>query len=453
MKDGHDQNAAGDDAGNELMQVGGVRTLGWAAYLACSWTWCIGMFLPVLLVRDFGVWAFVVFALPNVIGAGAMGWVLRSAGTASIILQTHRWAVSRFSLVTVAFHLFFLGWMVTVLMPGIWINVGLDGPAIQRLGVLGVSAMVVGVAATRASLPLASIVMWIVSLGTGAMVMWAGAWDDFWHTRAANSFRSLRTNELLMLAPACVLGFALCPYLDATFLHARRQLGRTASRVAFGVGFGVFFLVMILFTLGYSAAVRPLLVPISGGGAEPRIAIALWSHLLLQSVFTIAVHLRAVPREVQARLNNAPRRLGNRTAVVLGVIGGAALIGAGYATGDYNYRSMMLGEVLYRVFMSFYGLVFPAYVLICMIPTGHGERVHSGLGGGTGRVKLRVWLASVVVATPFYWLGFIDRLEEWLIPGLLVLAGGRGVVVLLARRAGVDQTDAAATGTASASHL
>ena len=52
---------------------------GWAAYLACSWTWCIGMFLPVLLVRDYGVWGWIVFAVPNVLGAAAMGWVLRSA--------------------------------------------------------------------------------------------------------------------------------------------------------------------------------------------------------------------------------------------------------------------------------------------------------------------------------------------------------------------------------------
>src|ERR1051325_4731620 len=49
---------------------------GWAIYLGMSWTWCIGMFLPVLLVRDYGVWASVVFAVPNVLGAAAMGWVL-----------------------------------------------------------------------------------------------------------------------------------------------------------------------------------------------------------------------------------------------------------------------------------------------------------------------------------------------------------------------------------------
>ncbi|MDB5302268.1 MAG: hypothetical protein JWO87_3931, partial [Phycisphaerales bacterium] len=45
--------------------------LGWGAFLACSWTWCIGMFLPVLLVRDFGEMGWLVFAAPNVVGAAA----------------------------------------------------------------------------------------------------------------------------------------------------------------------------------------------------------------------------------------------------------------------------------------------------------------------------------------------------------------------------------------------
>ena len=89
---------------------GGVslRTIGWGAFLGASWTWCIGMFLPVLLVRDYGLWAWFVFAIPNVVGAAAMGWVLRDAD-ASLRLQTkHLPAVVAFSLVTIAFHVFFL---------------------------------------------------------------------------------------------------------------------------------------------------------------------------------------------------------------------------------------------------------------------------------------------------------------------------------------------------------
>ena len=45
-----------------------VKSFLWAFFLACSWTWCVGMFLPVLLVRNWGIWGWVVFAVPNVIG-------------------------------------------------------------------------------------------------------------------------------------------------------------------------------------------------------------------------------------------------------------------------------------------------------------------------------------------------------------------------------------------------
>ena len=44
----------------------------WALFLGVSWTWVIGMFLPVLLVRDYGMLGWIVFAVPNVVGAAAM---------------------------------------------------------------------------------------------------------------------------------------------------------------------------------------------------------------------------------------------------------------------------------------------------------------------------------------------------------------------------------------------
>src|SRR4051812_30605350 len=61
----------------------------WSIYLASSWTWCIGMFLPVLLIRDYGLWGWIVFAVPNVVGAGAMGWVLRSRTTSRHMVVAH----------------------------------------------------------------------------------------------------------------------------------------------------------------------------------------------------------------------------------------------------------------------------------------------------------------------------------------------------------------------------
>ena len=32
-----------------------LHVLAWACFLGCSWTWVIGMLLPILLVRDFGL--------------------------------------------------------------------------------------------------------------------------------------------------------------------------------------------------------------------------------------------------------------------------------------------------------------------------------------------------------------------------------------------------------------
>src|SRR6059058_3078406 len=86
-------------------------SLAWAAYLASSWTWCIGMFLPVLLVRDYGVWGWIVFAIPNILGAAAMGWVIRSPEQSRSIVAVHQPAIVIFSTVTAAFQVFFAAWI------------------------------------------------------------------------------------------------------------------------------------------------------------------------------------------------------------------------------------------------------------------------------------------------------------------------------------------------------
>ena len=83
----------------------------WAIYLGCSWTWCIGMFLPVLLVRDYGFWSFIAFAVPNVAGAAAMGWMVRSPAQSARFCEAHRRACGVFSIVTVLFQAYFVGWM------------------------------------------------------------------------------------------------------------------------------------------------------------------------------------------------------------------------------------------------------------------------------------------------------------------------------------------------------
>src|SRR4051812_7857378 len=90
-----------------------TETLGWAAYLACSWTWCIGLFLPVLLVREFGVRGWVAFAVPNIIGAALFGWIIRDGDASRRFVGKHRLACEVFSAVTIAFQIVFIGSFLT----------------------------------------------------------------------------------------------------------------------------------------------------------------------------------------------------------------------------------------------------------------------------------------------------------------------------------------------------
>src|SRR4051794_2579723 len=87
-----------------------LRTILWAAFLASSWTWCIGMFLPVLLVRDFGILGYLAFFVPNVLGAATMGWVVRGPDMAGRMVRAHAPAMRAFSLVTIAFQAYFAAW-------------------------------------------------------------------------------------------------------------------------------------------------------------------------------------------------------------------------------------------------------------------------------------------------------------------------------------------------------
>ena len=82
---------------------------------------------------------------------------------------------------------------------------------------------------------------------------------------------------------------------------------------------------------------------------------------------------------------------------------------------------MPAGELIYRLFMSFYGLVFPAYVWICMVPGRGGE---SGLTPG----KLRAMMLGILVAAPMYWMGFIEDQLVWLVPGVAAVLLSRFAV-------------------------
>jgi hypothetical protein len=373
----------------------------WAAFLACSWTWCIGMFLPVVLLRDYGPWGFVIFAVPNVIGAASIGWVIRSPETAKRILDRHRLAIGLFSAVTIAFHVYFLAWIGSW-MPGV---LGLDRKIVSGILTIALLAFVgLSVASVR-TLVLTSVPLWLMS---GALVGTLMGIDT--RTAAALPPAAIDESALLWLAPVMVFGFALCPYLDGTFLTARASLSNDRAKVAFGLGFGVLFLAMIVGTVLYA----PLLESTLGGHTVARwVGAFLLIHLLLQSIFTISAH----------------RRASTLDAVPAPVLWGQLLVAAGgavLATRLPDYAGLSAGEIGYKIFLVFYGLVFPAFVWLFMIP---GKNISSRGGRFQPPVSVRqhrlIFAAAVGIALPMFWMGFIERQEFFLVPGILVVLASR----------------------------
>lgn len=367
--------------------------LGWAMYLGCSWTWCIGMFLPVLLVRDYGIWGWIVFAIPNVLGAAAMGWVLRSPQASSQVVAAHRWACTGFSVVTIAFHLFFFATIVDYL-------IGAAAPAI----VLALLFVFMLVSRMKGEIGLAfvvfacSILAWIV-----AVVL-----DPTWRAGMQGNHPGI---NLAMLAPICAFGFAFCPYLDLTFHKARQESqSPSESHRAFGIGFGVFFLLMILFTLFYAPRLTGAVEPNSS--LRPPLGIfglVIGLHMIIQSVLTLVYHGR--------QLGSAGLWLIAPIATLLAIAIPVRMI--------FPYAGLTIAEGGYRIFMAFYGLIFPAYVWICMIP-GRGMQAPTKSG-------LFAWGIAVLIAGPMFWLAFIEGKMIWLLPGLgvVLLLGG---VSFLAKR-------------------
>ena len=346
-----------------------THPLPWAFYLACSWTWVIGMYLPVLLVRDYGLWGWVAFAVPNVVGAAAMGWFLKSRESALHIARDHKAAVFCFSAVTVSFQIYVLMWLVP-----------------RFAGVLGI-VMVLPALLLAASVPLANLVgrrgvavaVWLVSVALfGAM-----GFNGVLLVPAATGLQP--TWHLSGLSAACLLGFALCPYLDATFLRARANTSDRGAKIAFGVGFGVLFLAMIVGTLLYG-------VWAVGGGLATLLGGLLLAHLTVQVCFTVAAHTSAA--------GTSPLTLIG--IVLAAVLGMAAMRGD---LSDFRLFDLSLGEQIYRAYLGFYGLVFPAYVLLVMV----------------GRKSVRSFAVAVLIALPFLAAGFLMRAMPWTVAGVGVV--------------------------------
>ena len=361
----------------------------------------IGMFLPAMMLRDYGAWGWVVFVIPNVLGAAALGYVLGNADKSKAMVARHGDMCLRFSQVTVAYHLFVIGWLYGRLLG--W----------GFVGIVIIAAIAYGLLSRREwwgwGIVRAAVLLMMVSVVLGLVAAflpgaWAGVWPGVF---TDGSPTRLTRADLLWFIPSAIIGFALCPYLDLTFHRARQALCPRAGRAGFAIGFGVFFLLLMLFSLAYGGLLAPLISD-SGQAELPwSWQIVLGVHLTLQAAFTIAVH----GREIAARQKAGP--MGGMLMVagvclVLGLLASTApTAGAQELSG---------GEIAYRIFLLAYGLIFPAYVWLCVIPTW---------GNIPSRRKVIVWVAAVGIAFPMAYAGFIAGHSFWIAISLAVLAFAR----------------------------
>ena len=206
----------------------------------------------------------------------------------------------------------------------------------------------------------------------------------------------------LWMLPVMLFGFLLCPYLDITFHHARQQLDtKKNGRLGFSIGFIGFITYMILLTARYAGAIADAVdgtcvAPI----ATPWLATGILIHILCQWLFTVRVHLH--------RIGTLPGARSKRPILLLLAL--AAGLTGFLAAQLPSYAGLTGGEIIYRIFMSAYGLVFPAYVLYRVV-----MKKKIGL--------MTLWI-MIALASPMFWMGFIERQPLWLIPGMgLILLG------------------------------
>jgi hypothetical protein len=381
---------------------------GWAVYLGCSWTWCIGMFLPALLIRDLGFWGYVVFAVPNVVGAAAMGWVLRSPESSRKLVEDHRAAAVMFSRVTILFHVFWISWVGWIGAAMLSMNGITNSVILAVLGSLTALAYA-GAAVLNKSTDrrkhLASFLVWTVSAGLLLLV-----------TLGPSVFRSdlgtlLKskpfTMDVVWLLPASIFGFVFCPYLDLTFNRARQACNKPSeSRFAFGMGFGVFFCSMILLTLIYGTHLLNDFSSIAGWAAAYLIL-----HIVAQLVVSVVFHSDELERTAPRSKSSLPV---SGFAVLAAVIAAFGLL-CNTTLEDVNAFGLTTGEFTYRLFLTFYALIFPTYVYLNVWDVRRRT-----LRRRTTQ-SMRVTLIAILLAAPFFFMGFIVLDEIFIVPGIAFL--------------------------------
>lgn len=365
------------------MQSSNARgILGWGLYCASSWTWCIGLFLPIIMLRLFGWPGFLVFAIPNLAGVILFGYLF-NAERSRRTLREHRGPIRIFSVATAAYQLFFLAWAWSALAPGHGATIG----ALVALGawVLGLVLVVLpdrGWVWLAAATWLGSIVLFWIH-GAGGL--------EYQHAEG-----TLPWGDLVLVAPAIIFGFLLCPWMDGTFHRARI---RSRSPHTFLV-FAITFAPMLLFTVAYTV------------GGEIALGGLVLAQITMQTTITSALHLREGWLGGVGATTDGARAwpwaaLVPGCAILLGTLG------------------VFAGEHTYLRILGLYGLVFPAYALFFISPWGRMT---------PSRVTLALFLVLMIPCAVAYELAFVAHRTQFVplaVGTLLVVALG---VVFMARK-------------------
>lgn len=335
------------------------------------------MFLPKIMIERWGWWGFIAFAAPNVIGCTAFGYVLKIRQRSEAMVERHAVAMTWFSGITIAYHMFFIPFLLMVFLPAMGGSILMPHAAAVVVWLLGV---VLSFLPNRDWLGLTGLVYGVsivalVTIGVQplAQISRLGEWP---------------ISSLAWLTPSLCFGFLLCPYLDRTF---HRALQHSPSKHGFAV-FGVSFAVMLLLTCALWFAPHPVL---------PAIALA---HIFSQSTFTVGAHLR------EMRLSPAFCCNVRRSLAMLAPLAAAPLLLMGRLFSD----DPNLGEDMYLRFLVFYGLAFPAYVLLFIGPWRAKPKT---------RGMLVAFGLAIAVSLPLYELGFIrGRMLLLVVPLIGLLA-------------------------------
>lgn len=356
-----------------------MRTLLSGFALATSWTWCIGMFAPVLIGSLMGWPGILAFAIPNVLGCALFGY-LRSAERSRSETREHAPAMAFFSAATVAYQVFFAGWLWgPVLRDALPASIG-AGTALAAGGVFAAAVVL-------ASLP--RHLLWLLAAGAYPASLLTFAFLPWGDLHPIPTEGEWPMSSLWLVLPTITFGFALSPNLDLTFHRARQEVEAGARPHNFAV-FGIAFASMLALTCCYLAA-GP------GGLNNPAVR----AHMAIQLSVTSALHLS------ELRLV----RIAASWRTFLGI--GAGLVGLSAALAAP-------GRDTYLRFLGLYGLLFPAYAALALRTVGRP------------RPRELVALAvAMAIVTPILDRSFTDG-PDWSTPLAVVLP--LAAIAIFARR-------------------